>query len=67
VALDGRPIVQDFGNGMTAEAVGDDRQPGGDASHALPNGWERMDYAEFLEQRRRLMASITRRGFETLT
>jgi hypothetical protein len=35
-------------------------------AHALPEGWERMDYAEFLPRRRQLMASIIRRGFETL-
>jgi hypothetical protein len=35
-------------------------------AHALPGGWEHMDYAEFLEKRRQLMASIIRRGFETL-
>jgi len=36
-------------------------------AHALPDGWERMEYAEFLEKRRQLMASIIRQGFETLT
>jgi hypothetical protein len=34
--------------------------------HALPDGWEEMDYAQFLAARRGLMAGITRRGFETL-
>jgi len=34
--------------------------------HALPNGWESMAYDEFLVARRPLMASIIRRGFETL-
>lgn len=34
--------------------------------HALPEGWERMEYPEFLQQRRELMAAIIRRGFETL-
>jgi hypothetical protein len=34
--------------------------------HALPNGWESMDYADFLARRRQLMAEIIRRGFETL-
>lgn len=34
--------------------------------HALPEGWEAMDYASFLVARRRLMADIVRRGFETL-
>ena len=34
--------------------------------HALPNGWERMAYADFLAARRGLMAGIIRRGFETL-
>jgi len=34
--------------------------------HALPDGWELMDYATLLEERRKLMAGIIRRGFETL-
>jgi len=35
-------------------------------AHAFPAGWERMDYAEFLDKRRQLMASIIRQGFDTL-
>ncbi|MFN0149959.1 MAG: DUF262 domain-containing protein [bacterium] len=34
--------------------------------HALPDEWEHMPYADFLESRRRAMAAIIRRGFETL-
>lgn len=34
--------------------------------HALPRGWEQMDYNEFLEERRRLIAKIVKEGFETL-
>jgi hypothetical protein len=34
--------------------------------HALPAGWDSLSYADFLEQRRVLMAAIIRRGFETL-
>jgi len=34
--------------------------------HALPDSWETLSYAEFLTARRRLMAGITRRGFESL-
>lgn len=34
--------------------------------HALPEGWENMAYPTFLEERRKLMADIIRRGFETL-
>ncbi len=34
--------------------------------HALPNNWEQMDYAAFLTERRKLMANIIRRGFDTL-
>lgn len=34
--------------------------------HALPDGWERMAYADFLVERRKRMADIVRRGFETL-
>lgn len=34
--------------------------------HALPKGWEHMAYEEFLNERRKLMALIIRRGFEAL-
>ncbi|MCR4433796.1 MAG: DUF262 domain-containing protein [Caldiserica bacterium] len=34
--------------------------------HALPEGWEDMPYEVFLAERRRRMASIIRRGFESL-
>lgn len=36
------------------------------ADHALPPGWENMPYQAFLTERRKLMADIIRRGFETL-
>jgi hypothetical protein len=35
--------------------------------HALPEGWENMDYLPFLTERRKLMAAIIKRGFESLT
>ena len=34
--------------------------------HALPRDWESMTYNEFLEERRKLMAGITRDGFKQL-
>lgn len=34
--------------------------------HALPDGWETVPYDNFLHERRKLMAAITRRGFESL-
>lgn len=34
--------------------------------HALPENWYQMPYETFLQERRKLMASIIRRGFETL-
>lgn len=34
--------------------------------HALPQGWDEMSYGDFLVNRRKLMADIIRRGFETL-
>jgi len=34
--------------------------------HALPSGWETMAYEDFLDERRRLMAGVIRRGFESL-
>ena len=36
-------------------------------AHALPRGWERMEYQEFLAKRRHLMAGIIRRGYDRLT
>ena len=34
--------------------------------HALPVGWEQLDYAAFLERRRNLIAAVVRDGFNTL-
>jgi hypothetical protein len=34
--------------------------------HALPLGWESMEYEAFLAERRKLMAQIIKQGFETL-
>jgi hypothetical protein len=34
--------------------------------HALPSGWQNMKYADFLEERRKLMAQVIRDGFEAL-
>ena len=34
--------------------------------HALPIGWEQLDYSDFLEKRRALMARVARNGFERL-
>lgn len=34
--------------------------------HALPSGWENMEYQEFLDARRKLMAQVIRDGFEKL-
>jgi hypothetical protein len=34
--------------------------------HALPSGWEKMDYDTFLKERRRLIAGIIKKGFEAL-
>ena len=35
--------------------------------HALPLGWENMEYWDFLAQRRKLMAQIVRQGYEQLS
>lgn len=34
--------------------------------HALPKDWEELPYQDFLQQRRKLMAAIIRRGFDSL-
>jgi hypothetical protein len=31
--------------------------------HALPPDWENMDYREFLDARRKLIAQVIREGF----
>ena len=35
--------------------------------HALPDDWEKMEYWDFLERRRVLMAQVIRRGYEKLS
>lgn len=34
--------------------------------HALPDGWDRMSYEDFLVARRKLIAAVIRRGFEAI-
>jgi hypothetical protein len=34
--------------------------------HALPEGWTSMPYAQFLGQRRKMLANVVRRGFERI-
>jgi hypothetical protein len=34
--------------------------------HAIPDGWELMDYQTFLSARRELMAEVIRRGYENI-
>jgi len=34
--------------------------------HGLPEGWQNMSYHDFLVERRKLVAAIIRRGFESL-
>ncbi|WP_134217743.1 hypothetical protein [Pelotomaculum sp. FP] len=43
-----------------------DEKDGVYAVHALPDGWEQMKYADFLSQRRGLMAKVIKRGYERL-
>jgi hypothetical protein len=35
--------------------------------HALPEGWHEMNYEDFLNERQKLIAQVTRDGFERLT
>jgi len=36
------------------------------ADHALPEGWEKMGYADFLSRRRALMAEVIKSGYSRL-
>lgn len=51
---------------MIKERFGKDELQNMQEFHALPDGWEGLPYGIFLQERRKLMAAITRRGFETL-
>jgi len=35
--------------------------------HALPEGWHKMVYDDFLTARRSLMAAVIKKGFEALS
>jgi hypothetical protein len=35
--------------------------------HALPDGWESLDYFDFLAERRKRIAQVIRDGYTTLT
>lgn len=56
---------QDYWPSMTEDIPADrlDRQR---YWHALPTGWEQLDYSEFLEKRRRLIAKVIGDGFNEL-
>ena len=47
-------------------AIDDDRWGRLCAEHALPSGWESMEYEEFLRERRRRMADVIRVAFRQL-
>lgn len=48
------------------EEIGADRLKRQAYWHALPVGWEQLDYPTFLERRRQLIAQVTRDGFARL-
>jgi hypothetical protein len=48
------------------DALGPDQLKRQTRLHALPIGWEQLDYATFLDRRRDLMAQVVRDGFATL-
>ena len=35
--------------------------------HALPNNWYSMKYTDFLQERRKLMSLVIKKGYEKLT
>jgi hypothetical protein len=47
-------------------AMGPDERRRAMRWHALPDGWEAMDYPDFLAARRSLMAQVVRDGFEVI-
>ena len=51
---------------VVCEGMSDDEVIKMESDNALPHGWERMEYDEFLLQRRKLMARIIKQAFLTL-
>jgi hypothetical protein len=49
-----------------SETVGPDRRRRQVFWHALPVGWEQLDYATFLERRRSLVAQVVHDGFRAI-
>ena len=49
-----------------SQAVDEDRLKRQIYWHALPIGWEQLEYADFLAKRQQLIAKVIRDGFETL-
>lgn len=52
--------------GKYREELGEEEYERNCREHALPIGFEDMDYEEFLEERRRLMAQLAKKAFERL-
>ena len=52
---------------MVSLFVPEDRISELETIHALPDKWYELDYKEFLNQRRKLMATVIKNGYETLT
>jgi len=51
---------------IMVDAISPDRLKQQTYVHALPVGWEQLDYPTFLERRRALIAGVVRDGFMTL-
>lgn len=51
---------------VMTERMGHDKTLSHSYWHALPVGWEQLDYQTFLDRRRTLMAKVVRNGFERL-
>ena len=61
-----RYLYQRRGNLMSANQIPAEEWSRMHEHHALPDGWHTMTYDTFLIERRKLMAAIIRKGFESL-
>lgn len=66
VAIDDRPPVEYWPEQVQAKDLPASRLTKQQYLHALPDGWECLDYEEFLAQRRMLMARVVRDAFRKL-
>jgi hypothetical protein len=67
IAISNQPPAEYWPSEVANKAIEEARRVRQEEWHALPQNWVGLDYDDFLEQRRRLMANVIHEGFKRLT